>query len=163
MLWYFCWTKSHRLKIQGVGKLNSFCNGLHGIMWEKTTQQFLRVCELSFLPTRSRFCGKKHIGKSKIKTAKKPNPQRISSTLPAGYGKNISIGCAQVYHGESPSNANSTLGTVGVEHLIRCLLPWLLRSLRTLIWRKMTVGTRTPKLPLTKKLFWVTWWIIQKP
>lgn len=121
---------------------------------EKKLRNNFYACELSFLPTRSRFCGKKHIGKSTIKTAKKKTTQKnlfyTSSWL---WQKHFDGWNAQVYHGESPPNANSTLGTVGVEHLIRCLLPWLLRSLRTLIWRKMTVGTRTPKLSLTTKLF----------
>ena len=49
-------------------------------MWEKTTQQFLRVWAYLFTSKKCVRCGKKHIGKSKIKTAKKPNPTKICST-----------------------------------------------------------------------------------
>ena len=45
---------------------------------EKKLRNNFYACELSFLPTRSRFCGKKHIGKSTIKTAKKTNNPKES-------------------------------------------------------------------------------------
>lgn len=135
-------------KFRGLASLIHFANGLHGIMWEPLRNNFYG-CELIFLPTRSQMW-KETYWEIKDHNCKNSNPKESVLHFQLGLSWRI------------PANANSTLGTVGVEHLIRCLLPWLLRSLRTLIWRKMTVGTRTPKLSLTAELLWVTSWIIQK-